>query len=277
MDPRRSRATSAGRGRAAREWWPGSCENEVAPLGRGLTEPMRLYLVRGDLAFNSLRLVPEGEWPCRAGVPVSQPWRPLELMQSGSDGAALILVDCFALNTGADGFVISDYAHSRLAEPLSAAGEFWPVSIEGRRYWWFNCLACVEVLDRQATDADWSTVSGVWGSFRWITSTRRLAFMPAGLVDAPVVFRVPEYPQAVLFAGDTLVRAVTEWQLTGFQLDLVWSSQDGGRLDPPGVSLGGVFETAASDAGSADIARRRESAAAALERRGHAGAPDGET
>ena len=231
---------------------------------------MRLYLVRGDLAFSSLRLVPEEEWPCRAGVPVSQPWRPLELAATGDDGAALIPVDCFALNTGADGFVLSDYAHSRLVELMSPAGEFWSVSIAGRRYWWFNCLACVEVLDRQATDADWSTVSGAWGSFRWITSTRRLAFVADGVAEAPVVFRVPEYPQAVLFAGERLKRAVSDLELTGFEFDLVWSSESGGVANPPGVSLGGVFDAAQSDADLGEATRRREAAVAILARRDNA-------
>ena len=37
-------------------------------------------------------------------------------------------------------------------------------------------MALVEALDRDKTDADWSTVDGQWGSFSWISTTRRLAF-----------------------------------------------------------------------------------------------------
>ena len=224
---------------------------------------MRLYLARGDLAFSSLRPVPEGAWRWRGGAPVAHDWDEPRLTACDGAPGEFIPVDCMAMSTGIDGFILSDFAREALDLLLRSAGEFWPVSVCGRRYWWFNCLASLEALDRRRTDADWSTVEGSWGSFRWITTTRRLAFQASKIRAAPVVFRVPEYPQGVLFSTERLDEAVVRHGLTGFRFDLIWSSRDGGVSDPPGVGLGGVFD----DVPRNELERKRSDAKATLERR----------
>ena len=80
------------------------------------------------------------------------------------------------MNTGSDGPILSDFARNVLDDILSPAGEFWPVQVLGHQYWWFNCLASVNALDVDRTDADWDEVDGEWGSFRWISVPRALEF-----------------------------------------------------------------------------------------------------
>ncbi len=225
---------------------------------------MRLYLVRGDLAFSLLQPIPDAGWQWRGGVPAALPWEAPYLIPLGGEDAEFIEADCFSLNTGTDGFIVSEFARAKLDALLSPAGEFLPIRVCGRPYWWFNCLVAVEALDRDQTEADWGLVEGDWGSFRWITSTRRLAFDPARLAAVPAMFRIPEYPQGVLFATRGLEEAVEQNELTGFRFDLIWSSRDGGVSDPPGVGLGGMFDEIARD----DSESRRAAARAVLERRG---------
>lgn len=204
---------------------------------------MRLYLLRGDLDFHWLRPVDEEIWHCRGGVPVDFAWKEPSLALSADESdPEPIAVDCFAMNTGCDGLILSGYARDVLGELLSSAGEFWPVKHMAQQYWWFNCLASVDALDAAASDAEWDSVDGDWGRFRWITMPRRLVFRPASVKSAPAVFRIPEFPQGVLFCDDSVERAIARYSLTGFRLDLVWSSTDGGVQDPPGFGFEGVFE-----------------------------------
>ena len=224
---------------------------------------MRLYLVRGDLAFTLLQPVPEGSWRWRGGVPVSPPWEEQELTDPTTTADEFLPVDCLAMNTGFDGFILSEFARAKLHPLLAPLGEFWPVRVFGYRYWWFNCLSCIEALDRQRTDADWSAVEGDWGTFHWITTTRRLAFRSSRLTMHPAVFRVPEYPQGILFSGEAFNEAVRTHDLVGFRFDTVWTSRDGGVADPPGVGLGGVFDTVPAQ----ELDRRRSQARTTLRRR----------
>jgi hypothetical protein len=66
-----------------------------------------------------------------------------------------------------------------------------------------------------------------------------------------------------LFAGERFVRAVEDHGLTGFRLDLVWSSEGNGVLDPAGFGLGEAFEARVPG----EVARKRRDARAELERR----------
>lgn len=232
---------------------------------------MRVHLVRGDPAFGWLRPVRDELWNWRGGAPVSWPWEEAEFAVASENAAAeFVAVDCLIMNTGVDGLIVSEFARSRLDALLSTAGEFWPVRVLGHQYWWFNCLACIDALDRQRTDADWSVVEGDWGAFHWITTTRRLAFRASRLKSAVAMFRVPEYPQGALFGSGALEEAVERHQLTGFRFDPVWSSEGGGVTDPPGVGFGGVFDATPAP----EIERARARAKALLERRAEAGGRD---
>ena len=140
---------------------------------------MNVFLVRGDPDFCYIRPTDNETWHWRSGVPVPLPWlEPSLTVSSESSNEEFLAVDCLPMDTGADGPIISDFARQVLELLLSPVGEFWPVRVLDRRYWWFNCLSCVNALDRAYTDAEWESVSGHWGEFRWITTVRRLAFRP---------------------------------------------------------------------------------------------------
>ena len=225
---------------------------------------MKLYLLRGDLDFHWLRPADDATWQARGGVRVAVPWREPKLAPSTDEtGTEFLPVDCLPMNTGCDGPILSGFAQDALAGLIGPAGEFWPVGVLGFRYWWFNCLATVDALDADSTDAEWSAVDGDWGEFRWITAPRRLAFRSVHVASAPAMFRVPEFPQGVLFVGDAVEQAVRLHGLTGFRLDLVWSSAEGGVRDPAGFGFAGVFEGPSPD----ELARKRAWARAALRER----------
>jgi len=190
-----------------------------------------------------LQPVPECAWIARGGIAVSEPWEELELAPVEGEPDDFVAADYLAMNTGADGFLVSAFARGVLSPLLGEGSEFWPVRVLGRPYWWLNCMATVAALDRAETDADWSVVEGAWGSFSWITTTRRLAFDAGKLEGAPLLFRLPEYPQGILLARAEFIEAIEEAGLTGFRFDLIWSTSAGGVEDPPGFGLGDVFES----------------------------------
>lgn len=208
---------------------------------------MLLSLVSGDPAFNMLQPAHNRSWDIRGGMAVPEPWEEIEFTEADGATGEFIAADCLTINTGTDGFVVSEYARQILEPMLTRAGEFWRVRVLGQPYWWLNCMALIEVLDRKKTDADWSEVSGEWGSFSWISTTRRLAFRANRLRRAPPLFRIPEYPQGVLFAREALQGAVLENGLTGFRFDPVWSTEAGGVVDPVGFGFSGMFEASSAE------------------------------
>ena len=225
---------------------------------------MNLHLLQGDLDFHWLRPAGGGLWPWRGGVPATLPWKEPRLTVSDDDCATSFLpVDCLAMNTGSDGPVLSSYARDVLEEALISAGEVWPVRVLKHRYWWFNCLACVDALDAERTDADWDEVEGEQGPFRWISAPRRLEFRTDAVASAPAVFRVPEFPHGVLFAGDKLSGTICKYNLIGFRMDPVWSESGGGVMNPPAFGVGENFSTAALHG----IAQKHALARAILEQR----------
>jgi hypothetical protein len=200
---------------------------------------MLLYLLRGDPTFNMVWPVQNQLWQAQGGKEVVGPWQEIDFTPDKVD--EFVAVDCLTMNTGTDGLLINNYARNLLDPLLSDVGEFWPVRVLGQQYWWHNCLALVDALDQKNTDADWSSIGGSWGSFKWITTTRSLSFKQNRVKRAPVLFRIPEYPQGVLFAQTALRNAVRHYGLTGFRFDLVWSADIGGVLDPAGLGFGGVL------------------------------------
>ena len=210
-----------------------------------------------------LRPARDHSWDVRGGVAVPKPWAEIEFTLADGLLDDFIAVDCLAINTGTDGFLVSDYAREVLAPLLTKAGEFWRVRVLGQPYWWLNCMALIEALDRKKTDADWSEVGGEWGSFSWISTTRRLAFRTSRLRRAPLLFRIPEYPQGVLFAQEALQNAVVAHGLTGFRFDPVWSTESGGVLDPAGLGFNGMFDPLAAR----HFETKRQSARATLAER----------
>ena len=226
---------------------------------------MRLHLLQGDLDFHWLRPADDVLWEWRGGTPVIGPWVVPRLALYADDPATddFLPVDCLPMNTGCDGPILSSYARKVLEDLLGSAGEFWPVKVLDHDYWWFNCLASQDALDLEGTDAEWAVVDGAWGSFRWITMPRRLSFRPELVATGPAMFRVSEFPHGALFVRDVIEQAIVRHGLTGFKLDLVWSSEEGGVKDPAGFGFDGLF----GGESFSKVAQKRAAARATLRER----------
>ena len=203
---------------------------------------MLLYLVNGEFTFGLVQPINQALWRARGGMPVAEPWEIIEFTRLGEAADEPPRVDCLTMNTGADGFLISEKAKHFLKPMLETAGQLWPVRVNSIPYWWFNCSIVINGLDHNKIDVDWSLVQGSWGYLKWISTTRLLYFKRYEVTRAPALFRVPEYPQGALFAQEVLRLAVQEHGLTGFKFDPVWSSERGGVLNPPGLSFGSMFD-----------------------------------
>ena len=218
---------------------------------------MIVFLMCMNSSFTMVRPKNELSWVYKGGVSPATPWSELEFVPATLDDE-FMFVDCLAMNTSSDGFLISEYALSHLKLLLEPSVHFWPVRVLGQPYWWLNCMTQIKALDQVNTDADWSEINGKWGSIRWISATRRIVFEVESLRDAPQIFRLPEYPQGLLFARDKLNQVVQDKNLTGFKFELVWCARTGGVFDPPGVGLGGLFDGKSSQARETERRRTRE-------------------
>lgn len=195
---------------------------------------------------------------------MTQPWRvPRLVLPADEEPGRFLPADCLPMNTGCDGPIISDFAREVLDILLRPAGEFWPVDVLGHRYWWFNCLAVAEALDTEQTEADWGSVESGPSEIRWILAPHKLVFHAGQVEGAPPMFRVPELPYGVLFARECVGQAVMRHQLTGFQLDQVWSSSDGGVSNPAGFD----FSEAWPRVPAGKLERKRALARATLQER----------
>ena len=225
---------------------------------------MRLYFLRGDLDFYWLQTLDDAPWPWRGGVPVESSWAEPTLTVSEKKLAETFLpVDCMSMNTGSDGPILSSYARDVLGEMLSPAGQFLPVRVQDHQYWWFNCLSCVSALDPERTDAEWNRIRVNENFYKWISVPRALEFQSEVVALAPNLFRIPEFPQGVLFGTEKLNYAIRRYKLTGFRMDTVWSSVEGGVRNPSGFD----FSEAFTDRAPGEIARKRARVQATLKRR----------
>lgn len=215
---------------------------------------MFISILRGDFALGVVEAAPGHIWPVPGGTSIHK-WKELDLVEVGFVDDEFIAADCLTMNTGADGSLLSEYAVEMLTPLLVDSAQLLPVRIMGHRYWWLNCIAAIDCLDRENTDADWNTISGDWGSFRWISGTRRLEFELNRLEKAPEIFRIPEFPQGMLFAKDELRSIVNKNCLTGFVFQPVWSKTTGGIFHPLEIESSGMIDIPSKG----DVKRRRQS------------------
>jgi hypothetical protein len=223
---------------------------------------MMLYLLREDLDFGLLRSVDDTPELLHGGVPVTILWKD-PILAAAASSEQFVPVDCLSLNAGIDGPILSNYARYVLNDILLSAGQWLPVMAHGYQYWWFNCLAYVDALDIERTEAEWDEVSGKWGSYRWISVPRALEFKADMVASAPAMFRVRQFPRGVLFVNETFCRAVAQYELVGFRIDKVWSSIDGAVRNPPGFE----FCDALTDSPPEVVLRKRARAEGVLQRR----------
>ncbi len=204
---------------------------------------MQVFLLRADSDYHVLRPEDGAFWLGRSGTPVSGAWRAPRLLpydEAPGEAAALLPVDCLPLDAAADGLVLSERGRTILGPLLEQCGELWPVRVRDSAYWWFNCLASVDVL-APTTQGEWVEAADQ----RFLAAVRRLDFLVDGVLEAPPVFRVPELPAGYLFARDSLREAVGRSGLLGFRFDAVWRAQGGGVMPPPGFGVEAVDEARA--------------------------------
>lgn len=183
---------------------------------------MRVHLLRGADDEGALRPIDGFDWAGLGGVPYIGRWP--EPALAPYEGVAWRGLDCVALSAATDGVLLSERAEEALRKAMTGSGEVWPVRVEGGRYWWVNILAEADALG-EGTEGE--VVAG------FLLTVRRLAFRPLAVSDAPDIFRVPELPTGYLFARDGVVDAAAG--LSGFRFDLVWSLDEGGVLNAPGL------------------------------------------
>jgi len=124
------------------------------------------------------------------------------------------------------GFALMSARAVGVLRPLfEGCGEFLPLLLLGRSYWWFNCHVVFDGLDEIAAAIEWA------GAERFFGGKPGWPFDAELVGTAPAVFRVPQSPVGDLFVGEIVAAAVVDAGLTGFDLCPVW----------PGERAGGPF------------------------------------
>lgn len=196
---------------------------------------MQVFLLRGDPDYQVLRPADGEFWVGRSGSAVNAPWIVPQLLPYDpfpDASARLLPVDVLPLDAASDGIVLSGRAQAALANVLLKCGELWPVWVQDLPFWWFNCLACADVLSAD-TEGEWVHALDL----RFLAAIHRLVFVSSRLGRAPLVFRVPELPAGYLFAREKVRDLVEQAGLIGFRFDLVWSASSGGVINPAGFGI----------------------------------------
>ena len=223
---------------------------------------MFISILRGDFALGMVEAASGDIWQAPGGTFI-QKWKEPSLIKVGFANEEFIAADCLIMNTGADGVVLSNYAFEVLTPLLATAAQLLPVRVMGHPYWWLNCIALTDCLDLQSIDVDWCEVSGNWGSSKWISGTRRLEFQLTQLEKAPTLFRVPEFPQGMLFAKEEFRSVVKKNGLTGFVFQPVWAKTTGGIFYPLEIESSAMVDIPSE----ADVKLRRQSTREVLSNR----------
>lgn len=194
---------------------------------------LRIFQFGGDIDFVgaggrplSLDVVP--------GARLSATWtlsdaEPFEV--AGLEGFRL--VDCVHMLSGGEFALLSERAVRVVRPFFQDWGEFLPMRLLGRAYWWFNCLAVFYGLDESAALIDWD------GAERFFAPGRTWPFDTKRVAAAPPVFRVPQSSVGDVFVRGEVAAAIVEAGLTGFDLCPVWPSgrDEPGRDEPGPIGL----------------------------------------
>ena len=195
---------------------------------------LRIFQFQGDIDF-----VGAGGRPLDADL---TPGRSQALGWSIPDAApfeaagptGFLFLDCVHMLSGGEFALLSERARAVLEPFLSGLGEFLPLRLMGRVYWWFNCLARHECLDDAGLAFDWAAADRFF-----FEPVAAWPFDASRIQDAPAVFRVPQVPVGELFVRDEVAAAVAAHGLVGFDLRLVWpdNSSSGALAEREGLGV----------------------------------------
>jgi len=133
-------------------------------------------------------------------------------------------------------FIVDETAKALLQPLIGACGEFRPVKVGDRLYWWFKCTARYDCTVKGMIEGRiglpelnmWSEVN------RWV-------FDPVKVRQAPAIFYPHEYPTALL-CTDVLKDVIEKSGLVGLTFQHLWNSTTGGEWVKEPPVLGPVAE-----------------------------------
>lgn len=175
---------------------------------------MGVYQFQGDLDFAGaggrpleLDVCPGRPQAAGWGDPVCVPF----------DMAGFVLLDCVQMVSGGEFCLLSERSRSVLAPLFAGCGEFLPVRLQGRAYWWFNCLVFADCLSDAGRLLDWDAPGRFFEEAPGV-----MPFDAGRLAAAPAVFRVPQIAVGDVFVRQAVVAAIRDAGLAGFDLRPVW-------------------------------------------------------
>lgn len=174
---------------------------------------MSILQFQGDIDFVGVRGRPL-DVDIVPGRPLSPDWGVQEAEPFSSDG--FLMLDCVQMLSSGEFALLSARARAALEPIFDGLGEFLPVSLLGRAYWWFNCLAVSDCLTDAGQRMNWM------GPERFFEPAPAWPFDAKRVAAAPAIFRVPQVPVGEVFVGEAVASAVSRQQLVGFDLRRVW-------------------------------------------------------
>ena len=111
--------------------------------------------------------------------------------------------------------VFSERAVDTLLDLLVENGEILPLEVEGERYFAYNVTRTLDALDQDRS----AIIRYPTGRILDVT---RYVFLPEKL-DGAAIFRLPQF-RGRAFVTDEFTRRIRDYELTGFGLVEVWSS-----------------------------------------------------
>lgn len=189
---------------------------------------INVYRVGGDLQYGRIspaaRIMDGKRQPVFPDDIKLEDWElyPIRLSKFTTD------VD-FILYYAGDDFVVDETAKALLQPLIQTCGEFRPVKVGERLYWWFKCTARYDCTVKGKIEGRigveelnfWSEVN------RWV-------FDPSRLREAPAIFH-PYEMKICLLCTDVLKDVVEKSGLVGLTFQHLWNSTTGGEWvkEPP--------------------------------------------
>ncbi|OAG75003.1 hypothetical protein Amal_03835 [Acetobacter malorum] len=121
-----------------------------------------------------------------------------------------------------DNFVVDETAKALLQPLIQDCGEFRPVKVGERLYWWFKCTLEYDCTVKGQIEGDiLLPEANMWYDInRWV-------FDPVKLRQVPTIFYPHEYPTALL-CTDVLKNVVEASGLVGLTFQHLWNETTGG-------------------------------------------------
>lgn len=178
---------------------------------------LRIFQFQGDIDFAGasgrpldVDLVPGRSQAMDWGVPEAMPFE--AVCPTG-----FLLLDCIHMLSGGEFALLSERARAALGPLFEGHGEFLPLRLVGRSYWWFNCSSKLDCFHDAGRGFNWAAPDRFF-----FEPAPAWPFDATRITDAPAVFRVPQVPVGEVFVRDEVAAAVATHGLVGFDLRLVW-------------------------------------------------------